>query len=334
MNFDRSGSLNLSSDDKKNVIEHEGIFYQLKRLSADFEHSKGGNSSVCIIVDPNDDTESVVKFSKFNVQEVLSAKQLRALSDGQRRSYQFHRKRNARFEQELNALEIAKNSNFLNIVAIKFSGEIVNKSDGKVFPYFVMEKADSDLKDFILQNPELDVSDRLAICIDIMKAVKELHGKTIYHRDIKPDNILLFNKSYSDIKSWKLSDLGLVHNGLREGTLDGVGERIGPYGWLSPEAMNKFLTEKTQLKFDCKIDNCSDIFQLGKVFWFVFQGNVPIGQLQLEDFRLDFSEKKFLFNTLKSMLEYSKSRRLLMSDLETDLQLLSQELFEVKTVLV
>lgn len=335
MKFEKSGILTLGKGKtgrKKNVLEHDGVFYRISNISTSFEHSKGGNSSVFILRDVNTKTETIVKFSKYHLLIPASAKERSEMTELQKENYKFKRKRNVRFEQEIEALKIAKESSFLNIVELKFDGQLVLPPDNRVFPYFVMEKANSDLKEFILQNPELTIQDRLGICIDIMKAVKELHGKTIYHRDIKPDNILLFDNQNKDVKRWKLSDLGLIYNEMREDPIDSDGERIGPYGWLSPEAMNKVLTEKTKLNFDCKIDDYSDIFQLGKVFWFIFQGNVPIGQIEIDDFRLNSSEKEFLFSTLRSMLEYSKNRRVVMKDLEDNLHLLSQELYAVHTL--
>lgn len=37
--------------------------------------------------------------------------------------------------------------------------------------------------------------------------------------------------------------------------------------------MNKYLTEKYKLEFDCRIDDRSDVFQLGGLFWFIFNNN-------------------------------------------------------------
>jgi serine/threonine protein kinase len=329
MNFDRGGNLYLSPIQRHNVIEHNQVFYTLKPLSAEFESSKGGNSSVFLLEDSNENVERIIKVCKFDSPKPASSSELRQMKPSDKRDYYFKRKRNFRFSQEIEALNVAKQEGFLNIVEIFFDGQIPSRNDDRVFQYFVMEKADTDLKEFIISNRDLEPQERLSICIDIMKAVKELHGKEIYHRDIKPDNILLFNKADEDIKRWKLSDLGLIYDGKREGNIDAEGERIGPYGWLSPEAMNKVLTEKAKLGFDCLIDDASDIFQLGKVFWFIFQGNVPIGQIEIDDFQLDIKEKIYLFNILKNMLQYSKSRRNIILNLEEELQMLSHELLLV-----
>jgi hypothetical protein len=67
--------------------------------------------------------------------------------------------------------------------------------------------------------------------------------------------------------------------------------------------MNKLLTERTNSEFDCKIDFSSDIFQLGKLFWFILQGNLPIGLVNKDDFLTDDLE---LFELICKMLEHKK----------------------------
>ena len=138
-----------------------------------------------------------------------------------------------------------------------------------------MEKAESDLTEY-LKTTELTIQQRFLICTEILTGIKELHSEDIYHRDIKPDNILFINGT------WKISDLGLI--GFREDDFKAkeIGMKIGPANWMSPEAFNKMYNEGdgylNTYGFDCNLDEKSDIFQLGKLFWFIFQGNVPDGQ--------------------------------------------------------
>lgn len=93
---------------------------------------------------------------------------------------------------------------------------------------------------------------------------------------------------------------------------DKKNEFIGPKGWLSPEAMNKYLSyDDSMYKFDCKIDHQSDIFQLGKIFWYILQGNVPIGGISRSDF---FDRREEVYSLLKYMLNHSKKKRPLTID--------------------
>ena len=65
--------------------------------------------------------------------------------------------------------------------------------------------------------------------------------------------------------------------------------------------------DKNEGCFDCKIDHQSDIFQLGKVFWYVLQGNAPIGCISRKDF-IEGNEK--LYVLIRTMLNYSKKKRI------------------------
>lgn len=77
---------------------------------------------------------------------------------------------------------------------------------------------------------------------------------------------------------------------------------------MSPESMNKYLTEGKGFnhKYHCDIDHQSDIFQLGKVFWYIFQHNAPIGSIKETDFLM---KKGQLYPIIKTMLNHSKSKR-------------------------
>jgi len=230
------------------------------------------------------------------------------------------RRKFMRFGYEIEALYQAQQFDY--IVRIYFNG--TKEIEGKKFRFYVMEKADSDLTDFILRNQEIDEQERLKFCHQLFLAIVELDGLHIYHRDIKPDNIFLFYDDTEQSSTWKIGDLGLAAH--RDYTFDKEGEKIGPFGWLSPEAMNKFLTEKIGLGLDCTIDNQSDIFQLGKVYWFIYQKNVPIGQIYKSDFTELDTYRNGIYNMIHAMLNHSKQRRCTISKLKGRFKPLVSEL--------
>lgn len=292
-NIELSKDNNGNFDNGKNSFIHENITYILKPLSDEYENSKGGNSSVFLLFEGEEDEEPrVIKICNTPKPDSKSPR--------------YQRTRFGRFITEIEALNIAKENNLKHVINIEFNGILPIKNTDFVF--YVMERADSDLTEFIHSSTEIDVQDKIKFCADIFNALKNLDDIKYYHRDIKPDNILLFNKNGDSEKiNWKIGDLGLARH--RDRDFDLVGERIGPFGWISQEAMNKYLTEKKNLGFDCSIDTKSDIFQLGKIYWFVFMKNCPIGQLYYNDFSCEIQHKRRIWKLIIQMLSSSKDKR-------------------------
>lgn len=264
----------------RNILEYDNKFYEIKSLSKKHAKSKGGNSSVFNLIDPNDGSELVIKFSKYRRENK-------------------NNKENLRFQNEINALYKAQALNFNNVINILFDGIHTINGVGD-FSYYVMEKAETDLTNF-LKN-DIDEEQKMILCYEIIRGINELHSIDLFHRDIKPDNIFFIGNT------WKIGDLGLSVFRNQNPVIDGKNEKIGPYGWLSPEVLNKVWCTGTKYEaiHDCTIDDFSDIFQLGKLIWFIFNGNIPIGQVRVSDF---LSQRKDLFYLIVNMLQYKKSRR-------------------------
>lgn len=226
--------------------------------------------------------------------------------------------------EEIDVLKQCAERECHNIVQIYWDDVV--EIDGHVYPYYVMEKATTDLKEFLLKGRDLDDQSRALLCYEVHAAIKQLHDLEYYHRDIKPDNVLLFGSTPNAEEEgshpvWKIGDLGLVAS--RDKHYDDIGEKIGPIGWLSPEAGNKFLTEKYGIGLDCTIDEKSDVFQLGKLFWFIFQENIPIGVVTRDDMTRDFPHADLTFGMVLNALQHSKSRRYDMSQMGVDLERLA-----------
>lgn len=282
----RYNNIYLSKQEYKNTIRYDNVDYILSHLSDQKKRSKGGNSNVFKLLNPQTDEELAIKMSKYNINKPNNPVNIIS--------------RITRFAREVEALRLSTELDSDNIIQYHFDSYL--DIGQKRFHYYVMEKADYDLTQYLDQN---DISDqqRLLLCTDILEGIKQLHENEIYHRDIKPDNILFVNNT------WKIGDLGLIENRNSEFEIKEVGEKIGPIGWLSPEATNKYLNEGegkvNKYGFDCNIDSFSDIFQLGKLLWYIFQGNIPLGQLERENFRLDDAE---IYSIIFQMLKHSKQR--------------------------
>jgi len=283
-----------------NIIEINGVDYCFTYLQGAISGNKGGNSILLNLYDAQsidsnnleyDRPDLVLKISKFK-------KAFRA---------DWIKKNEKRFNSEVKALLDCKKEKFQNVINVYHHGvcKIFNCINERFdeYLYYTMEYAQSDLKRYIEENHNnLRTYEKLGFCISLCEGIKELYTLKYYHRDIKPDNIFMVDNG------WKIGDLGLIDDRKLIQTIDDVAEFIGPRGWLSPEAMNKYLCEGKNFNYshDCVIDHQSDIFQLGKVFWYIFQHNAPVGEVKEGDF---YIKNPTIFSVLKTMLRYSKKSR-------------------------
>lgn len=289
--------LQISEDRTENYLRLDDVDYFVSYLNSEFKSNKGGNSFVYALYvaqtcDEDAVPEKVIKISKY--------------SEKFKRERVIKAEKNKRFRQEVAALYDCKSRKVGNIIDIDFDGNLIcrthNGGDYEVsFPFYVMEYAEFDLKRFLEEeNEAYDEASRVELCLQIAQGIKELNDLGYYHRDIKPDNIFMINDT------WKVGDLGLIQM-RNKPSLDREGELLGPRGWLSPEAMNKYLSETVDgNKFDCNIDHQSDLFQLAKVFWYILQGNAPIGCVKESDF---LPQNSSLYSLIRQMLNHSKKKR-------------------------
>lgn len=138
--------------------------------------------------------------------------------------------------------------------------------------WYAMPFANQNLYDFIKkQNNSITKEDRFNIIEQIINAMKYAHSKEILHRDISPNNILIFETNSKLIV--KVCDFGLGKdtNSLSfytNSSASGYGQIL----YVSPE-------QRTELK---NATYKSDIFSLGKLVYFIFTGRDPDNLKQFE----------------------------------------------------
>ncbi len=131
--------------------------------------------------------------------------------------------------------------------------------------WYLMPFANCNLYDYISKhNNTLTDEDRFTIFDQIVSAIKCAHSKGIIHRDISPNNVLIFERETGPMV--QVSDFGL---GKDENSLSHyTGSSASGYGqilYVSPEQLAK-LKDATPK---------SDIYGLGKLAYFVFTGKSP-----------------------------------------------------------
>jgi len=271
----------LSADSYDNYVMIDNCDLELMHF-ADGKARFGGNSQLFILHDPSDeDEERVIKFCRWP----FIPRNNRA---------------NERFDREIRALRLCAAREKNLVVRYHTSG--VLDIGGERRKYIVLEKADRNLHEWLIAN-QTTVTERLTLIRNITKAILELHELGIYHRDIKHENFLFMNNEC------KVGDLGLAQfrdDDIR--AIDRPDEKIGPCGWLSPEAMNKVLRARHSGtgSFDCTLGKHTDVFALGKLYWYVLQGNLPIGVVSASDFTTPSTD---LFELIIAMTQHDQVRR-------------------------
>lgn len=130
---------------------------------------------------------------------------------------------------------------------------------------YIMPVASMNLLDYIKRNnAAISLETRLEIFDQIIIAIKTSHEKQILHRDICPQNVLLFIKG--EEISVKMSDFGLGKN--LEANSSSTRSDIAYYGhldYVAPEQKKKLKNATIR----------SDIFSLGKLLFFIITGKDP-----------------------------------------------------------
>lgn len=275
------------TDPYQNLISIDNTDYIISYLKNKIPGNKGGNSFIFTLTPAQEYEDGVTPTHVLKICKYTF------------KGNKFYKSIHKRFYREVEALFECKKRNFSNVIEIYHSG-ILKTSKNDRFLFYTMEYSESDIKVFF-ENNQLPLFNRIDLCLSLAYGIEELHSLEYYHRDIKPDNIFVFDDTF------KLGDLGLIS--FRDDDLAADENRIiGPKGWISPEAMNKYLTENldSELRYDCGIDYQSDIFQLGMVFWYIIQGNAPIGSIRESDFK---RKKSMMYPLLRTMLNHNKRRR-------------------------
>lgn len=129
-------------------------------------------------------------------------------------------------------------------------------------PYLVMDLVEGlSLAHFIRREQPLPSSQVINYSIQILLALERAHNQSIYHRDVKPHNILLRGPEYNDVK---LTDFGLAISTDASSRITQSGLISASVPYASPEQLQSL-----------PLDGRSDLYSLGCVMFEALTGQNP-----------------------------------------------------------
>lgn len=155
-----------------------------------------------------------------------------------------------RFRNESKAIAVLSHPNIVKIYDVGFTDKI---------QFIVMEYIDGiTLKEFMEQQGVLKWKDTIHFIVQILRALQHAHDRGIVHRDIKPQNIMLFPDG-----TIKVMDFGIARFAREEGKT--ISDKaIGSVHYISPEQARGDVT-----------DEKSDIYSVGVMMYEMLTGVKP-----------------------------------------------------------
>ncbi len=182
-----------------------------------------------------------------------------------------------RFQKEGRLLASVQNPHVTQLLEIGFDNDL---------HYIAMEFVDGvNLKHWLRGRCPLEERQSLQLIRDVASALVEAHRRGIIHRDVKPENVLLANRS-SDTKATtdvnlnatvdvqqagrylvKLTDFGIARHVVQSESMEltRAGAFLGTPSYMSPE----------QCKGGAEIDTSTDVYSLGVMLFEMLSGAVP-----------------------------------------------------------
>jgi len=137
------------------------------------------------------------------------------------------------------------------------------KLEGSPF-WFTMSLASFSLEKWIKDNRDASEDQRIKIFNQIISGVKYLHEKDKYHRDLAPNNILIYETNNG--LEVKIADFGLAKDPKSVSFFTGLSQKgYGQEDFTDPEQLNN-LADSTHL---------SDIYSLGALLYYLLSSKLP-----------------------------------------------------------
>ncbi|WEK35883.1 MAG: lipopolysaccharide kinase InaA family protein [Candidatus Pseudobacter hemicellulosilyticus] len=168
------------------------------------------------------------------------------------------------YKYELELLNLCLGKKMDKVVSIIGSGQFIpeeNNPGGYPISYFIFELADMTIRDHVLNEVILiDNACLMRSIHNVAVAISQLHSAGIAHQDIKPSNILLFNKDGHS----KVADLGRAESVAKQSLFF---EHViaGDPLYAPPELKYRF----THPEWDVR-RKATDLYHLGSLVCFYY----------------------------------------------------------------
>lgn len=141
---------------------------------------------------------------------------------------------------------------------------IYDLSESEGMYYFAMEFVEGQSLEEMLERRKPSISESLEIVKTLARALHYAHEQGIYHRDVKPSNILIER----DTGRIVLTDFGLAVKEEQTSRITRSGYAMGTPAYMSPEQCQ---AQTSPTAFDAR----TDIYQLGTVLYEMLTGSPP-----------------------------------------------------------
>lgn len=165
------------------------------------------------------------------------------------------------YKYERNLSEHCKTGHVTKVAFVIDSGEeIVPNFSINLVPYLIFELADGDVRQNLSYSKKLDFAWKLKSLHDVAVGLQQLHGVNISHQDLKPSNILLFDKES------KIGDLG---RSMCKDIESQYNNQIytGDWNYAPPELMYRYYEKEWEKRVFA-----TDCYLLGSMVVFYFAG--------------------------------------------------------------
>ena len=157
---------------------------------------------------------------------------------------------NERFRREARTAAALDHPNIIPIYRVSGGGELL---------WYSMKLLEGDSLDSVLkERGRLDLDDTIAILTQVAEALDYAHQRGVVHRDVKPGNIVLDERSRVTV-----TDFGIAKE-IQEASLSGSGHLLGSPYYMAPEQY-----------VGGEVHGAADQYALGVVAFQCLTGRVP-----------------------------------------------------------